>query len=290
MSNIQWYPGHMAKAKREMLEKIKQIDVIIELTDSRIPQASRNPLVAEIASGKPRLLLLNKTDMADAQATEQWRAHFQAQGLAVHLVNSQTGQGTGNLAEAVRVLTRPRRQKLEAKGFTAHPDRALILGIPNVGKSTLINRLAGRKIAKIGDRPGVTKAQQWIKVGTTLELLDTPGILWPKFDDQAVGLCLAATGAIKEELLDFQEIAVFLLQVMAAHYPQQLIDRYRLERLPDTELLDPDALTFLFDQIGKARGCLMSGGRIDYDRTAEVIVRDYRHQKFGKMTLEWPVD
>lgn len=286
---IQWYPGHMAKAKREMLEKIKQIDVIIELVDSRIPQASRNPLVDEIVSGKPRLLVLNKTDMADAKATELWRRYYEAEGTPVHLINSQSGQGTAKLPEAVRALTHVRRQKLEAKGFKARPDRALILGIPNVGKSTLINRLAGKKIAKIGDRPGVTKAQQWIKVGTTLELLDTPGILWPKFDDQQVGLRLAATGAIKEELLDFQEIAVFLLRVMAAHYQEQLQERYRLTEIPtDSSLDDPEVLTELLDKIGRSRGCLMSGGMIDYDRTAELIVRDYRHQKLGRMTLEWP--
>ncbi|MFX3618443.1 MAG: ribosome biogenesis GTPase YlqF [Sporolactobacillus sp.] len=285
---IQWYPGHMAKAKRQMIEKIKQIDVIIELTDSRIPQASRNPLVKEISSGKPRLLLLNKTDMADPQATELWRRTFETEGMAVHLVNSQTGQGVAKLPEAVRALTVDRRKKLESKGFTPHPDRALILGIPNVGKSTLINRLAGKKIAKIGDRPGVTTAQQWIKVGKTMELLDTPGILWPKFDDQGVGLRLAATGAIKEELLDFQEIAAFLLHIMCLHYPEQLKERYRLDTLPDSSESDTVFIVTLFDQIGKNRGCLMGGGTVDYDRTAEMIVRDYRHQKLGRLTLEWP--
>lgn len=287
---IQWYPGHMAKAKRQMIEKIKQIDVVIELVDSRIPSSSRNPLVEEISSGKPRLMILNKIDMADRKATKLWKEKFESDGLKAHLINSQTGQGVSTLPDAVHELTAARRKRMEDKGFRPHADRALILGIPNVGKSTLINRLAGKKIAKIGDRPGVTKAQQWIKVGKTMELLDTPGILWPKFDDTRVGLCLAATGAIKEELLDFQEIAFFLLKTMLNYYRESLAKRYNLTELPvltGTEE-DQQLLIGLFDQIGKKRGCLMSGGFIDYDRVSEIILRDYRSQKLGPLTLEWP--
>jgi ribosome biogenesis GTP-binding protein YlqF len=288
--NLQWYPGHMAKAKREMIEKIKQIDVVIELADSRIPSASRNPLVDEICSGKPRLLILNKVDMADPAATAVWKAYQEKKGLTVHLVNSQTGQGTSAIAGSVHRLTAVRRKRMEEKGFRPHPDRALILGIPNVGKSTLINRLAGKKIAKIGNRPGVTTAQQWIKVGKTMELLDTPGILWPKFEDPEVGLLLAATGAIKEELLDFQEIAFFLLKLMLRRYRNQLAERYHLIDLPVLSGNDEDLdkILTLYDAIGKNRGCLMSGGRVDRDRTAEMIVRDYRNQKLGNLTLELP--
>ncbi|MCO7126011.1 ribosome biogenesis GTPase YlqF [Sporolactobacillus shoreicorticis] len=290
MANIQWYPGHMAKAKRQMIEKMKQIDVVIELVDSRIPASSRNPLVEEISSGKPRLLVMNKIDMADRQATADWKDTFESEGVKVHLVNSQTGQGVSTLPDAVHHLTAERRRKLEDKGFRPHADRALILGIPNVGKSTLINRLAGKKIAKIGDRPGITKAQQWIKVGMTMELLDTPGILWPKFDDPRVGLCLAATGAIKEELLDFQEIALFLLKTMLQHYQSSLTNRYQIEKLPKLNGTEADQQTLidLFDEIGRKRGCLMSGGFIDYDRVSEIIIRDYRSQKLGSLTLEWP--
>lgn len=288
--DIQWYPGHMAKAKRQMIERMKQIDVIIELADSRIPSASRNPLVEEIASGKPRLLILNKVDMADHSATAAWKAYHEEQGLTVHLINSQTGEGTAALAGSVHRLTEQRRKKMEERGFRPHADRALILGIPNVGKSTLINRLAGKKIAKIGDRPGVTTAQQWIKVGKTMELLDTPGILWPKFDNAEVGLMLAATGAIKEELLDFQEMAFFLVKIMLKRYRDQLAERYSLSALP--ELLqddqDQNKIVGLFDEIGRNRGCLMRGGLVDYDRTAEIIVRDYRHRKLGNLTLELP--
>ncbi|GGL44200.1 ribosome biogenesis GTPase YlqF [Sporolactobacillus putidus] len=287
---IQWYPGHMAKAKRQMIEKIKQIDVVIELADSRIPSSSRNPLVGEIASDKPRLLILNKIDMADAEATRRWKNYFENEGLAVHLVNSQTGEGTSSIPEAVHHLTARRRSKMEKKGYRPHADRAMILGIPNVGKSTLINRMAGKKIAKIGDRPGITTAQQWIKVGKTMELLDTPGILWPKFDDPEVGLRLAATGAIKEELLDFQDIALFLLKIMVDRYRKQLAGRYDLPELPELTGSEEDhnKLIGLFDAIGKNRGCLVSGGLVDYDRTAEIIVRDYRRQKLGFLTLEMP--
>lgn len=286
MANIQWYPGHMAKAKRQMIEKIKQIDVVIELADGRIPAASRNPLVSEIASGKPRLLILNKIDMADDAVTHRWKIFFEKENIPVHLVNSQNGQGTSTISEAVHRLTTFKRKKLEAKGFKPHPDRALILGIPNVGKSTLINRLAGRKIAKIGNRPGVTTAQQWIKVGKTMELLDTPGILWPKFDDPNVGLCLAVTGAIKEELLDFQETAVFLLKIMLQRYPRKLEERYRLSGLSDAG--GQEDIVDLIEQIGRNRGCLAGGGQVDYDRTSEMIVRDYRNMKLGPVTLELP--
>ncbi|WP_100487664.1 ribosome biogenesis GTPase YlqF [Sporolactobacillus pectinivorans] len=288
--DIQWYPGHMAKAKRQMIERMKQIDVTIELADSRIPSASRNPLVEEIASGKPRLLILNKVDMADHAATAAWKAYHEEQGLTVHLINSQTGEGTASLAGSVHRLTEQRRKKMEERGFRPHADRALILGIPNVGKSTLINRLAGKKIAKIGDRPGVTTAQQWIKVGKTMELLDTPGILWPKFDSSEVGLMLAATGAIKEELLDFQEMAFFLVKIMLKRYRDQLAERYSLSTLPELLQDDQDQtkIAGLFDEIGRNRGCLMRGGLVDYDRTAEIIVRDYRHQKLGNLTLELP--
>ncbi|MFC4617325.1 ribosome biogenesis GTPase YlqF [Camelliibacillus cellulosilyticus] len=281
---IQWYPGHMAKAKRQMEEKMKLIDVIIELVDARIPISSRNPMVDEIAGTKPRLLILNKSDLADQNKNDEWIDYFRNTGNGALTVNAQTATGVANIPDAVRELTASRRQKSEKKGVRPRADRALILGIPNVGKSTLINRLAGRKIAKIGDRPGITKGQQWIKVGKTMELLDTPGILWPKFDDEIVGLRLAATGAIKDELLDYQEIAAFILKFMRVNYPSFLIERYQL-----AEPLERDTI-LLFDEIGKKRGCLMAGARIDYDKTAEIIVRDFRSQKLGRVTLEAPAD
>lgn len=289
MTTIQWYPGHMAKAKRQMIEKIKLIDVVIELVDARIPESSRNPLVDEIASGKPRLLLLNKADMADKSVTMGWANAYKTQGYSVLAVNSQTGEGTKMIPDLVHQLTAKKRERLESRGYNARADRALILGIPNVGKSTLINRLANKKIAKIGDRPGITKAQQWIKVGKTMELLDTPGILWPKFEDPNVGLKLASTGAIKDELIDFQDIAVFLLKTLVMLYPKDLMGRYGLSNLPEVKGEPPiEDIVELFDAIGKKRGCVIGGGEIDYDRTAEIIVRDYRSQKLGRLTLERP--
>jgi ribosome biogenesis GTPase A len=280
----------MAKAKRQMMEIVKHIDVVIELADARIPMSSRNPLAGEISGSKPRLLILNKADMADPEATDRWKAYFRAGGLDVQTIDSRSGNGTGTIPALVHRLTADRRKKFEKKGFHSHPDRVLILGIPNVGKSTLINRLAGRRITKVGDRPGVTTAQQWIKVAKTMELLDTPGILWPKFDRPEIGLRLAATGAVKDERVDLQEIAVFLLKLMLVHYRSRLTDRYRIEKLPELENGpdDQDRLIALFDEIGRRRGCLMRGGAVDYDRTSEIIVRDYRGQKFGPMTLEWP--
>ncbi|MTT32295.1 ribosome biogenesis GTPase YlqF [Terrilactibacillus sp. BCM23-1] len=287
--SIQWYPGHMAKAKRQMIEKIKLIDVVIELVDARIPESSRNPLVDEISSGKPRILILNKVDMADDRVTTSWAEKYEDQGYSVLKVNAQTGAGTKSIPDLVHRLTADKRAKLENKGFNSRSDRALILGIPNVGKSTLINRLANKKIAKIGNRPGITTAQQWIKVGKTMELLDTPGILWPKFEDQSVGLKLAATGAIKDDLLDFQDVSVFLLKCLLIHYPHELRKRYDLHDLPLFEV-EPtvDDIVTVIDDIGKRRGCMMSGGYIDYDRTAELIIREFRGEKLGKITLERP--
>ncbi|WP_027726069.1 ribosome biogenesis GTPase YlqF [Tuberibacillus calidus] len=279
---IQWYPGHMAKAKRQMIEKIKLIDVVVELVDARIPQSSRNPLVDEIAGSKPRLMILNKSDLADPDKTAVWIDYFREKGYEALAVNAQTGEGTKAIPQAVRRLTAERRARSERKGMNPRADRALILGIPNVGKSTLINRLAGKKIAKIGDRPGITTAQQWVKIGKTMELLDTPGILWPKFDDEAIGLRLAATGAIKDEILDSQEIAVFILRFLLENDPVALKERYQLSALPE------DDIVFLFDEIGKRRGCMISGGDIDYDKTAEIIIRDFRTQKLGRQTLELP--
>jgi ribosome biogenesis GTPase A len=284
MSTIQWYPGHMAKAKRQMIEKIKLIDVVIELMDARIPLASRNPMIDEIVGNKPRVLILNKSDMADPVWTSAWQKALNSENQRVLAVNSQTGEGTNQIAKAVRDLTEERRKRSEAKGMNPRADRALILGIPNVGKSTLINRLANKKIAKIGDRPGITKQQQWIKVGKTMELLDTPGILWPKFEDEMVGLKLAATGAIKDEIIDLNEVAGFIVRYLVTYYPEALVERYKVAT-PAQEDLD---LWLLLEQIGRNRGCVRSGGHIDLDKTSEIIVRDFRTLKIGLITLERP--
>ncbi|MBM7837630.1 ribosome biogenesis GTPase A [Alkalihalobacillus xiaoxiensis] len=281
MKTIQWYPGHMAKARREIKEKLQMIDVVIELLDARIPMSSQNPIIEELVDQKPRLVLLNKADLADEKQTEQWSSYFRKQGAEVLAINSQTGQGIKKIAPACQKLAHALYEKWEAKGMKPRALRAVILGIPNVGKSTLINRLVNKRQAKVGDRPGVTKQQQWIKVGNQLDLLDTPGILWPKFDDQEVGLRLAATGAIKDELLDYGDVAAFTLRLLAEDYPKQLQNRYAIE-LP----VDSEDVGQLFDEIGKKRGCIVKGGLVDYDKTAELILRELRSGTIGKVTLE----
>jgi ribosome biogenesis GTPase A len=280
---IQWFPGHMAKAKREVSEKLKLIDIVYELVDARIPSSSRNPMIDEIIKNKPRIVLLNKADMADPEATKQWITYFQEQKIHALAIDSQTGTGIKKIVELSKDILREKFDKMRAKGIKPRAIRALIVGIPNVGKSTLINRLAHRHIAKTGDRPGITKAQQWIKVGKELELLDTPGILWPKFEDENVGLKLATTGAIKDEILNLQDVAVFALNFLKEQYPQRLMERYSLTAIPEN-------IVELFDEIGKRRGCLMSGGLIDYDKTSEIVLRDIRTEKLGPLTFETPDD
>lgn len=281
MPTIQWFPGHMAKARREVTEKLKQIDIVMELVDARVPLSSRNPMIDELVKSKPRLILLNKADLADPVKTEKWSQYFQNQGFKVQAIDSQTGKGTERISALAKDLAVDLFEKWQVKGMKPRAIRSLILGIPNVGKSTLINRLANRKIAKTGDRPGITKQQQWIKVGKDLELLDTPGILWPKFEDQIVGYRLAATGAIKDEILDFQDISAFLLKYLKEEYPNQLAERFKLSEIHE------DVIE-IFDEIGKNRGLLMSGGYIDYDKVAELILREFRACKIGKITLEQP--
>jgi ribosome biogenesis GTPase A len=280
---IQWFPGHMAKAKREVSEKLKLIDIVYELVDARIPSSSRNPMIDEIIKNKPRIVLLNKADMADPEATKQWITYFQEQKIHALAIDSQTGTGIKKIVDLSKDILREKFDKMRAKGIKPRAIRALIVGIPNVGKSTLINRLAHRHIAKTGDRPGITKAQQWIKVGKELELLDTPGILWPKFEDENVGLKLATTGAIKDEILNLQDVAVFALNFLKEQYPQRLMERYSLTAIPEN-------IVELFDEIGKRRGCLMSGGLIDYDKTSEIVLRDIRTEKLGPLTFETPDD
>lgn len=279
---IQWFPGHMAKAKREVQEKLKLIDVVFELLDARIPLSSRNPMIDEILANKPRIILLNKADMADEKVTNEWISFFADQGLRALAIDSQAGTGMKQIVAAAKDMTKEKFTKMAAKGIkNPRPLRALIVGIPNVGKSTLINRLAGKHIAKTGDKPGVTKAQQWIKVGKEMELLDTPGILWPKFEDEEVGLKLATTGAIKDTILNLQDVAVYALRFLSEHYPARLKERYSLTDIPDD-------IVELFDAIGKRRGCLASGGAVDYDKVAELVLRDIRTEKLGRLSFEKP--
>ncbi|WP_077617798.1 ribosome biogenesis GTPase YlqF [Bacillus sinesaloumensis] len=278
---IQWFPGHMAKARRQVTEKLSLIDIVFELVDARIPASSRNPMIDEIIKNKPRLLLLNKADMADPKITKEWLEYYKENGVHALAINSQAGNGMKQIVSESKLILKDKFDKMAAKGIRPRAIRSLIVGIPNVGKSTLINRLAKKNIAQTGDRPGITKSQQWIKVGKELELLDTPGILWPKFEDQEVGLKLATTGAIKDTILNLQDIAVYALRFLEENYPEALKDRFNLEEIPED-------IVSLFDEIAKRRGSMMSGGLIDYDKTAELIIREIRTEKLGRLTFEQP--
>ncbi|WP_078434365.1 ribosome biogenesis GTPase YlqF [Metabacillus halosaccharovorans] len=280
---IQWFPGHMAKARRQVTEKLKLIDIVFELVDARIPMSSRNPMIDDIVSSRPRIVLLNKADKADEAITKQWIEYFKEQDIPAIAIDAQSGTGLKQITSLSKLLLKEKFDKMAAKGIKPRAIRALIIGIPNVGKSTLINRLAKKNIAKTGDRPGVTTAQQWVKVGNELELLDTPGILWPKFEDQLVGQKLATTGAIKDAILNLQDITVFALTFLKEHYPNRLVERFHLEYLSDE-------IVPLFDEIGKKRGCMMSGGYIDYDKTSELILREIRTDKLGRLSFETPAD
>lgn len=278
---IQWFPGHMTKARREVEERLKHIDLVLELLDARIPNASRNPMIDQIVGRKPRLILLNKEDLADPKVTETWLSYFQKKGNEAIAIDSVSGKGLTEIPKRAEILTAEVQRKREEKGMRRRAVRAIVLGIPNVGKSSLINRLARRSVAKTGDRPGVTKAQQWIKTGGNLELLDTPGILWPKFEDERVGFLLAMTGAIKEEILDRPEVAYFALNILKEGYKDRLIERYQLEELPQE-------VPMILQKIGEKRRILRRGGEVDIERTADLLLRELRDGKLGRITFETP--
>ncbi len=277
----------MAKARRQIEEKLKLIDVVIELLDARTPLSSRNPMIDEILSRKPRVVVLNKADMADKQITKDWVAYFEQEKHLTIAVDSTTGKSSKGIIALCQQAASEKIAKLEKKGIQARAIRALIVGIPNVGKSTLINRLTGKNVVATGDRPGITKAQQWIRVGQELELLDTPGILWPKFEDEQVGYRLAATGAIKDEILNVEDVAFYTLKYLMTAYPDALMDRYELKELP-SDLENPHEIVEVMEQIGKKRGCLQSGGVINLEKASLVILRDLRTDKLGKISLERP--
>ncbi|MCZ0703409.1 ribosome biogenesis GTPase A [Natronobacillus azotifigens] len=277
---IQWFPGHMAKARREVQEKLKLVDFVIELVDARAPLASQNPMLHQVLQQKPKMRVLMKKDLADPQKTSEWIKANETDGIRAVAVDVANRQDIQKVIEVAKSMAEEKMARLARKGVRPRAARAMIIGIPNVGKSTLINRLANRKIAKTGDRPGITTAQQWIKVKKDFELLDTPGILWPKFEDQVVGYRLAAIGTIKDQLLPLEEIAVFVLDYLKENYPELLIQRYQLESTMDR--------LEIIDHIGTLRGCLASGGTVDLEKTADVIIRDLRSGKIGRVTLEKP--
>ena len=279
---IQWYPGHMKKARELVEENLKLVDVVVELLDARIPAASANPMLREIIADKPRIVALNKRDLADEKMTKCWLAYFRVQGLPAVALDSVTGKGMRELLALIEKAARYRTERLVSKGVAARKARVMILGIPNVGKSSLINRLAGAAKAKTADKPGVTRAKQWIRIGADVDLLDTPGILWPKFDDREVGLKLAFTGAVNDEIYDMENVAHLLLTALRRDHPERLQERFKFkEALPQTT-------EELMAAIGRKRGCLLKGGRIDLEKVQHILLAEFRMGKFGKISLDTP--
>ena len=288
--HIQWYPGHMTKTRRMIAEQLKNVDAVCEILDARIPISSRNPDVDELTAGKPRLIVLNRADQADAEATRRWGTYFRGRSFAVLECDAKSGRGTAKFAAAVRELLADKLRAYAEKGQTGRVIRVMILGIPNVGKSTFINKVAGRKTAKAEDRPGVTRSKQWVPIDRGLELLDTPGILWPKFEDQSVGLNLAYTGAVKDDILDTETLGCHLMAYLGEHYPEALATAYKLPTIPERQ---PEENTVaygygLLEAAGRKRGFLISGGEIDTERMAKILLDEFRGGKLGRFTLELP--
>ena len=279
--NIQWYPGHMTKTRRQIEADLKQVDAVCEIVDARIPMSSRNPDIDNICGNKPRIIILNRMDLADPAPTKRWAAYFKSKGMAVVATDCKSRKGIADFQPAVRNLLQDKLQRNAARGMN-RPIRVMVVGIPNVGKSTLINQISGRKGAKAENRPGVTRGKQWVTVDNGLLLLDTPGILWPKFDDPNVGLMLAYTGAVKEGILDIEDLASRLMALLCKRYPQAVKDRYGID-MPE------DAMGYeLLMEAGRKRGYLMARGEINTERMAKVLLDEYRSAKLGRFTLEEP--
>lgn len=280
--NIQWYPGHMTKTRRMMEEDLKLVDAVCEILDARIPISSRNPEIDTLCGKKPRLIILNRIDMADPEMVRKWAEYFRGKGWAAIQTDCRSRKGINTFVPAVRDLLAEKLARYAEKGQTGRPLKIMVVGIPNVGKSTFINQIAGRKGAKAENRPGVTRGKQWVTVDQGLLLLDTPGILWPKFEDPQVGMRLAYTGAVKDDVLDVETLACNLMQMLAARYPQAVTERYKID-IPD----EIDGWELL-QQAGRKRGYLISGGEIDTERMARVLLEEYRSCKLGRFTLESP--
>lgn len=277
---VHWFPGHMAKATRMIKDYVKKVDVVIELLDARIPRSSANPVITEVVGQKPHIIVLNKVDLADAKATKAWTEFFTAQGITVLAIDSKTGKGKKQLVKAVERLSKPIIDKWTAKGIRSRSVRTIIWGIPNVGKSTLINSLAGAAATRTADKPGHTRGQQWVKIGKNLELLDTPGVLWPKLEDQRAAARLAMTGAISDDVYDLEAVMKQLLMQLTEQARDVLMARYKLK---EEHLVSTDTL---LDAIGRKRGCLVSGGVVDLDKARRIILNDYRSAKLGLLTLD----
>ena len=277
---FQWYPGHMTKARRAMQEDIKLIDVIIELVDSRVPLSSKNPDIDTLANGKSRILLMNKYDLADKNVSDKWTSYYESKGYFVAAVNSKNGKGVKAVHDVIQKACKEKIERDRKRGILNRPIRAMIVGIPNVGKSTFINSFAGKACAKTGNKPGVTKGKQWIRLNKSVELLDTPGILWPKFEDQQVGLNLAFIGSIKDELYNVYELSLLLLDYLIKNYPGMVAEFYGIEH--------SESNNELLERIAVKRGCLKSGAEYDLDKAARCLVDDFRNGRIGKISLEIP--
>jgi len=278
--NIQWYPGHMTKAVRMMQEDIKLIDIVIELVDARVPYSSKNPDIDELAKNKFRLILLNKVDLADDKITAQWEQYYQKKGFTVAKINARSGAGIKAITGVIQETCKEKIERDRKRGILNRPIRAMIVGIPNVGKSTFINSYAGKACTKTGNKPGVTKGKQWIRMNKNVELLDTPGILWPKFEDQQVGVRLALIGSIKDDILNIQELALELISYLVKNYPGVLAENYRADESAESYAI--------LSQIAENRQCKLKGDQPDYDKAAAILLENYRNGKLGRMTLERP--
>ncbi|MBR4026246.1 MAG: ribosome biogenesis GTPase YlqF [Lachnospiraceae bacterium] len=278
--NFQWYLGHMTKAKRQMQEDIKLIDLVVEIVDARIPLSSRNPDIDELGKNKYRLILMNKADLADKRVTEEWNAYFKEKGFFVVSLDARTKNGMKAITDIIMEACKEKIERDLKRGIKNRPVRAMVVGIPNVGKSTFINSYAGKACAKTGNKPGVTKGKQWIRLNKNVELLDTPGILWPKFEDQMVGLRLALIGSIKDEILNIDELAIELIKYLLEKYPGVLAERYHLK-----EVENPSEVLI---EIAKSRNCVSKGNELDYSKAAVLLIDDFRSGKLGKLSLEMP--
>ena len=290
-TNINWYPGHMAKTKRQIIEDLKIIDVVVELLDSRIPISSRNPDIKEITKNKKKIIVLNKCDLSDEKENDRWLQYFKSKGISAVLTDSNTGKGINNFIKEVENIMEDEQKLLAEKGRTGRKTRLMILGIPNVGKSSFINRISKRSTAGVGNKPGVTKQKQWIRINEKIELMDTPGVLWPKFESNEVALNLAFTGTIKEEILDRVEIAYQLVKYLLNNYRKNLCERYKITEEYVEEILNKDRpenenIYEIMLEIGRKRNCLISGGNIDEEKTARLILDEFKNGVIGKITLE----
>ena len=292
--NINWYPGHMAKTKRQIIEDLKLIDVVVEILDARIPISSQNPDIGKWIQGKQRVVILNKSDLASEVENKKWVQYFEKKDVPAILVDSNSGKGIGEAVRKIEAVYQENEEKFASKGRVGKSIRVMILGIPNVGKSSFINRITKKNSAQVGNKPGVTRQKQWVRINENIELLDTPGVLWPKFESEEVGLKLAYTGTIKDDVLETIEVGFSLLKYLINHYKTNLIERYKLEKEQIEEILlqsedekeDNDKALEIMEEIGKKRGAIVSGGNVDLEKVARIILDDFRNGKLGRITLE----